>query len=113
MAARGGRELFGAGGSELRVGHAEVGLAGGALDEELARLAEEGLQSLLLEGGSTLATSFLRAGLIDKLLVFVAPRLSGSGPHLFGELDVPVPLRRFESRTVGEDMLLSAYVHEP
>src|SRR5256885_3805565 len=51
------------------------------------------------EGGSTLATSFLNAGLLDKLLVFVAPILSGEGPRLFGELDAPVPLGRLEARS--------------
>ncbi|HJS70750.1 MAG TPA: bifunctional diaminohydroxyphosphoribosylaminopyrimidine deaminase/5-amino-6-(5-phosphoribosylamino)uracil reductase RibD, partial [Gaiellaceae bacterium] len=37
----------------------ELELVTGPLEEELARLAEEGVQSLLLEGGPTLATSFL------------------------------------------------------
>jgi diaminohydroxyphosphoribosylaminopyrimidine deaminase/5-amino-6-(5-phosphoribosylamino)uracil reductase len=83
------------------------------LAEELSRLADEGVQSLLLEGGSRLATSFLRRGLIDKLLVFVAPVLGGTGPTLFGELDEPVRLRRLESSRVGEDVLLAAYVNEP
>jgi diaminohydroxyphosphoribosylaminopyrimidine deaminase / 5-amino-6-(5-phosphoribosylamino)uracil reductase len=84
----------------------------GPLDQELQSLGEQGVQSLLLEGGSTLATAFLRAGLIDKLLVFVAPSLSGSGPTLFGELDEPVRLHRFETRRVGKDVLFDAYVHE-
>ena len=39
----------------------ELELLSGPLDEELARLAEEGVQSLLLEGGPKLAESFLRA----------------------------------------------------
>ena len=55
----------------------------------------------------------MRAGLIDKLLVFVAPKLAGSGPTLFGELDEPVELHRLETRMVGEDVLLTAYVNEP
>ena len=91
----------------------DLELLSGSLEEELARLAEEGVQSLLLEGGHTLATSFLRAGLIDKLLVFVAPMLSGAGPTLFDELAEPIALRRFESRQVGQDILLTAYVNEP
>jgi diaminohydroxyphosphoribosylaminopyrimidine deaminase / 5-amino-6-(5-phosphoribosylamino)uracil reductase len=91
----------------------DLELVSGPLEDELGRLAEEGVQSLLLEGGPTLATSFLRAGLVDKLLVFVAPKLSGSGPTLFGELNEPVELRRFEARPVGEDVLFSAYVNEP
>ena len=91
----------------------DLELVSGPLEEELGRLAEEGVQSLLLEGGPTLATSFLRAGLVDKLLVFVAPKLSGAGPTLFGELDEPVELRRLEARPVGEDVLFTAYINEP
>jgi diaminohydroxyphosphoribosylaminopyrimidine deaminase/5-amino-6-(5-phosphoribosylamino)uracil reductase len=91
----------------------DLELRAGPLDEELGRLAAEGVQSLLLEGGPTVATAFMEAGLIDKLLVFVAPRLSGAGPTLFGELVEPLALRRFEPRRVGEDLLLTAYVNEP
>jgi diaminohydroxyphosphoribosylaminopyrimidine deaminase/5-amino-6-(5-phosphoribosylamino)uracil reductase len=91
----------------------DLELVSGSLADELERLAGEGVQSLLLEGGSKLATSFLGAGLIDKLLVFVAPKLGGTGPTLFGDLDEPVQLRRFESRPVGQDVLLAAYVNEP
>ena len=91
----------------------ELELRSGPLEEELRALADDGVQSLLLEGGPTLATAFLRAGLVDKLLVFVAPALSGDGPTLFRELDAPVPLRRFEARRVGQDVLLTAYVNEP
>jgi diaminohydroxyphosphoribosylaminopyrimidine deaminase/5-amino-6-(5-phosphoribosylamino)uracil reductase len=91
----------------------ELELRAGSLGAELEALAAEGVQSLLLEGGPTLATSFLREDLIDKLLVFVAPRLSGEGPRLF-EGEAPARrLGRFESRQVGEDVLLSGYVHEP
>ena len=50
------------------------------LEDELRALAADGVQSLLLEGGPTLARAFLEAGLVDKLLLFVAPTLSGDGP---------------------------------
>jgi diaminohydroxyphosphoribosylaminopyrimidine deaminase/5-amino-6-(5-phosphoribosylamino)uracil reductase len=90
----------------------ELELVSGPLDAELRRLGGEEVQSLLLEGGPTLATAFLEAELIDKLLVFVAPRLSGAGPHLFG-LGRPVELQRLSARPVGVDVLLTAYLHEP
>jgi diaminohydroxyphosphoribosylaminopyrimidine deaminase / 5-amino-6-(5-phosphoribosylamino)uracil reductase len=90
----------------------DLELRSGPLEEELGRLAAESVQSLLLEGGPTVATAFLEAGLIDKLLVFVAPLLAGAGPTLFGELDEPLVLTRFETRKVGEDVLLTAYVNE-
>jgi diaminohydroxyphosphoribosylaminopyrimidine deaminase / 5-amino-6-(5-phosphoribosylamino)uracil reductase len=90
----------------------ELELLSGPLGDELRRLGEQEVQSLLLEGGPTLATAFLEAELIDKLLVFVAPRLSGHGPHLFGELS-PVDLKRLSAVRLGEDVLLTAYLHEP
>ena len=83
------------------------------LREELEALAGEGVQSLLLEGGPTIAASFLREDLVDKLIVFVAPKLSGEGPTLFEGGVSPRHLGRLESRSVGEDLVISVYVHEP
>jgi diaminohydroxyphosphoribosylaminopyrimidine deaminase/5-amino-6-(5-phosphoribosylamino)uracil reductase len=91
----------------------ELELRSGPLGDELPALAGEGVQSLLLEGGPTLATAFVRENLVDKLLVFVASKLAGSGPRFLDELAEPLALRRLTSRPVGEDVLLSAYVHEP
>jgi diaminohydroxyphosphoribosylaminopyrimidine deaminase / 5-amino-6-(5-phosphoribosylamino)uracil reductase len=91
----------------------ELELRTGSLREELERLADEGVQTLLLEGGPTLASAFLREDLIDKLLVFVAPKISGEGPHLLQETVPRRRLTRFEADAVGEDVLLSGYIHEP
>ena len=91
----------------------ELELRSGPLEDELALLAAEGVQSLLLEGGPTLAAGFLERDLVDRLLVFVAPRLSGVGPGLLDRLSAPASLQRLEARPVGEDVLLSAYLHEP
>jgi diaminohydroxyphosphoribosylaminopyrimidine deaminase / 5-amino-6-(5-phosphoribosylamino)uracil reductase len=91
----------------------ELELRSGAPEEELRQLASEGVQSLMLEGGPTLATAFLERDLIDKLLVFVAPALSGSGPRLFGDFARPVELKDVRVRPVGADLLLEAYIHEP
>ncbi len=91
----------------------ELELRSGPLEDELRALAAEGVQSLLLEGGPTLATSFLRAGFVDKLLLFVAPAFAGSGPSLVDALDLPLDLARLTSSQVGEDVLLEAYVREP
>jgi diaminohydroxyphosphoribosylaminopyrimidine deaminase/5-amino-6-(5-phosphoribosylamino)uracil reductase len=91
----------------------ELELRAGPLRDELGALGGEGVQSLLLEGGPTLATAFLAEGLVDKLLLFVAPRVAGAGPRLIADLPRPVDLRRLEAMRVGEDVLLSAYAHEP
>src|SRR6266516_1900599 len=92
----------------------ELELRSGALGDELAALAAEGVQSLLLEGGPTLASSFLVADLVDKVLVFVAPHLAGDGAGLVvGALPRPVALSRLTAVPVGDDVLLTAYIHEP
>jgi diaminohydroxyphosphoribosylaminopyrimidine deaminase / 5-amino-6-(5-phosphoribosylamino)uracil reductase len=85
----------------------------GALADELQALGAEGVQSLLLEGGPTLAAAFLEADLIDKLLLFVAPRFSGSGPRFLPALGSPRTLSHLTAQPVGEDVLLEAYVHLP
>jgi diaminohydroxyphosphoribosylaminopyrimidine deaminase/5-amino-6-(5-phosphoribosylamino)uracil reductase len=91
----------------------ELELVSGPLDETLKRLAAEGVQSLLLEGGPTLASSFLREGLVDKLLLFVAPTLAGSGPRWAGELGAALPLAGLDAERVGDDLLLTGYIREP
>jgi diaminohydroxyphosphoribosylaminopyrimidine deaminase/5-amino-6-(5-phosphoribosylamino)uracil reductase len=91
----------------------ELELRTGPLDEEVRSLAAEGVQSLLMEGGPTLATAFLAAGLVDKLLLFVAPVLAGEGPRVFGELEAPLELLHLHAEPTGEDVLLEAYLREP
>ena len=91
----------------------ELELRSGALSDELRQLADEGVQSLMLEGGPTLATAFLREDLVDKLLVYVAPVIAGSGRRLLDDLPEPVRLIRLTADPIGEDVLLTAYVHEP
>jgi diaminohydroxyphosphoribosylaminopyrimidine deaminase/5-amino-6-(5-phosphoribosylamino)uracil reductase len=91
----------------------ELELRTGQLADELQSLAADGVQSLLLEGGPTLAGAFLAEELVDKLLVFVAPTLAGGGPWMLGDLAAPVKLTRLTADPVGEDVLLSAYIREP
>jgi diaminohydroxyphosphoribosylaminopyrimidine deaminase / 5-amino-6-(5-phosphoribosylamino)uracil reductase len=91
----------------------ELELRSGTLEEELRTLGADGVQSLLLEGGPTLATAFLAAGFVDKLLLFVAPSLAGDGPHVLGDLDAPLELLHLRTEPSGEDVLLEAYLREP
>ena len=91
----------------------ELELRSGPLAAELAALAADGVQSLLLEGGPTLAAAFLEEGLVDKVMLFVAPILAGSGPLLLSPLGAPLDLAGLESRRVGADVLLTAYLSEP
>ncbi len=88
-------------------------LLSGTLEDELRGLAEQGVQSLLLEGGPTLASAFLERELVDRLLVFVAPTIAGGGELMLEALTAPVGLHQLRAEPVGADVLLDAYVHEP
>jgi diaminohydroxyphosphoribosylaminopyrimidine deaminase/5-amino-6-(5-phosphoribosylamino)uracil reductase len=91
----------------------ELELHTGPLEQELHALGADGVRSLLLEGGPTLASSFLAADLVDKLLVFVAPTLAGDGAGPVAALPEPVRLRHLSSEAVGDDVLLTAYLRDP
>ena len=76
-------------------------------------LAPGGIISIFGRGlGPTDSAAFLltAAGLVDKLLVFVAPVLGGDGPVFIGPLNSPVELSGLTARRVGGDVLLEAYV---
>jgi len=80
--------------------------------EALRALAADGVVELLLEGGGTLAWSFLAAGAIDRVAWFVAPKLVGgrgasplAGLGVAG-MDEAYTLRGDHVRRIGEDLLI-------
>jgi diaminohydroxyphosphoribosylaminopyrimidine deaminase/5-amino-6-(5-phosphoribosylamino)uracil reductase len=54
----------------------------------LAELFDRDVRRVLLEGGPTLAAAFLGTGLVDEVLVHLAPKLLGAGPALVGDLGI-------------------------
>jgi diaminohydroxyphosphoribosylaminopyrimidine deaminase/5-amino-6-(5-phosphoribosylamino)uracil reductase len=69
----------------LRVPRGPQGIDLGAL---LHALFDRGVRGLLLEGGPTLAGSFVGAGLVDRVIAYLAPALLGSGPAGLGDAGV-------------------------
>ncbi|MGV3734013.1 MAG: bifunctional diaminohydroxyphosphoribosylaminopyrimidine deaminase/5-amino-6-(5-phosphoribosylamino)uracil reductase RibD [Microcella sp.] len=83
------------------------------LDAGLAHLAERGIRRLYVEGGPTLASAFLRAGLADEVLVYLAPMLIGGPKVALDELGVSTMsevhrLRIHRVETLGDDLLVVA-----
>ncbi|MFK5925265.1 MAG: bifunctional diaminohydroxyphosphoribosylaminopyrimidine deaminase/5-amino-6-(5-phosphoribosylamino)uracil reductase RibD [Desulfuromusa sp.] len=82
-----------------------------ALWDELGR---RNIQRLLLEGGSTLATAALEKGLIDQVMLFMAPKLLG-GSSTFGifsgsgceTMAAAIGLEDVHYKQVGDDMLIT------
>jgi diaminohydroxyphosphoribosylaminopyrimidine deaminase / 5-amino-6-(5-phosphoribosylamino)uracil reductase len=58
------------------------------LQKTLEELFGRGVRSALLEGGPTLAGAFLRAGLVDRVVAYLAPKLLGAGPAALGEAGI-------------------------
>ncbi len=56
--------------------------------ELLMTLARRQISSLLVEGGAATITSFLRAGLADRIIVIIAPKIMGKGTDAVGELNI-------------------------
>ncbi len=56
--------------------------------EALAHLFARDRQHVFLEGGPTLAAAFWRAGLVDEVVVYVAPLLLGAGRAAVGDLGI-------------------------
>jgi diaminohydroxyphosphoribosylaminopyrimidine deaminase/5-amino-6-(5-phosphoribosylamino)uracil reductase len=80
--------------------------------EVLRQLDDRSIRHLWLEGGPTLAAAFLRAGLIDEIVAYVAPALLGAGHAAVGELGAESidHLRRFKLADVtrlGDDVRLT------
>ncbi|HET9327992.1 MAG TPA: bifunctional diaminohydroxyphosphoribosylaminopyrimidine deaminase/5-amino-6-(5-phosphoribosylamino)uracil reductase RibD [Candidatus Eisenbacteria bacterium] len=88
----------------VRVWRLPPGRGGVSIPALLRRLGREGAQEVLVEGGARLATSLLAARAVDRLALFVAPRVIGaSGLSWCGLLPATVEGRVADQRRVGED----------
>ena len=85
----------------------------------LESLLEQGITSVLLEGGGTLAWSFFEAQAVDEVAWFIGPKLLGGGgaSPLRGlgvaTMDEAFTLENVQAEQIGEDLLIRAQVHYP
>ncbi|MEV4891555.1 bifunctional diaminohydroxyphosphoribosylaminopyrimidine deaminase/5-amino-6-(5-phosphoribosylamino)uracil reductase RibD [Nonomuraea sp. NPDC055795] len=84
----------------------------------LAELRRRGVVSVFLEGGPTLAGSFVRQGLVDRVVAYVAPALLGSGRAALGQAGVSTiaGIHSFvfeEVSMIGPDLRLTARPGSP
>jgi diaminohydroxyphosphoribosylaminopyrimidine deaminase / 5-amino-6-(5-phosphoribosylamino)uracil reductase len=81
--------------------------------EVLDTLQDRDVIDILLEGGPTLAGAFLAAGLVDRVLAYVAPKLLGAGPLALADAGVATitAAHQFtveEATMSGSDLRVSA-----
>jgi diaminohydroxyphosphoribosylaminopyrimidine deaminase/5-amino-6-(5-phosphoribosylamino)uracil reductase len=77
-------KVFDSSGPSLHVVDGTLGLRAGPMGFDpadlCAALFEQGVTGLLVEGGASTASRFIQTGLVDRIELFVAPKLLGSGP---------------------------------
>jgi dihydrofolate reductase len=76
--------------------------------EIVARLAATGAQHLYVDGGITIQR-FLRAGLVQRLVITRVPVLIGEGIPLFGSVPRDIPLRHVATRDYPSGLVQSEY----
>jgi diaminohydroxyphosphoribosylaminopyrimidine deaminase/5-amino-6-(5-phosphoribosylamino)uracil reductase len=104
---RGARVLAGGAPTLVIVGRARI-------RRVLATLAKRDIQSVLVEGGARIHGAFIAAGLVDRVVLFVAPRLFGGGVPIAAGADLAaadgLSVGPFDVRRVGGDLMLTADV---
>lgn len=97
----------------------DVGLREGRLDlqELMIKLGQMSFLSVLIEGGGTVAGAALRAGIVNKLLLFMAPRIMGGsdGKPLFEgrgpeRIKDALELKKMSLTRFEKDILVSGYL---
>lgn len=102
---------------EAKIIRASVDMHGRVdLRELLTKMGEMEITSILVEGGAEVAASFLDAGLVDKVLTFIAPKIIGGrqAPGPVGGrgkalMDQAVRLIDTEWGKIGEDFYIEGY----
>jgi len=85
------------------------------LNKALHKLGDMGITSVLVEAGQDLASAMLAQDLVDKLELFISPKLLGGGTRSIMGLGINHmseirKLRSVSWQQIGDDMLMSAYL---
>lgn len=90
-----------------------ISLQTNSLDEALSELYQRGIKHVLVEGGPTVASSFIKADLVDEYWIYIAPKLLG-GDQLavrdigIGSIEAMKNLRFSDLTVLGEDIFVEA-----
>ncbi|MCX6267253.1 MAG: bifunctional diaminohydroxyphosphoribosylaminopyrimidine deaminase/5-amino-6-(5-phosphoribosylamino)uracil reductase RibD [Bacteroidetes bacterium] len=80
-------------------------------------LGSMGIDSVMIEGGSTMAFSALQEGIVDKIITFIAPKIIGgaSAPSAVGGIGIEkmedaITLKNLKTRKVGNDIMVEGWI---
>ena len=76
----------------------------------LRELGKRGITSVIVEGGSEIVTSLLKANLVDKMMILTAPKIMGKGVEAIGDLGVckikdTIKFSSFKTMKKGNDLV--------
>ena len=86
------------------------------LDDLMKQLGKAEITSVMIEGGAELNSSAIKTGIVDKILIFTAPKLIGNtglgsiGNLGISKIDKAINLKEPEFKRVGKDTLIEAYL---
>lgn len=85
------------------------------LQHAFKELGQRGITSILVEGGQQLSSALLREGLVDKLELFITPKLLGGGTRSLLNLGINqmrdiCELKDVHWEKIGDDILLTGYL---
>ncbi len=85
----------------------------------MVSLGKMGIDSVMLEGGSTMAFSALMNGIVDKVISFIAPKIIGGAgaPSPVGgtgllRMDDAIGVKEWKYRKIGSDILIEGYIRQ-
>ncbi len=86
-----------------------------SLRELLRGLGKRGITSVMVEGGSEIVTSLLRANLVDKIIILTAPKIMGKGLEAIGDLGVckikdTIKFSSFKTMRKGDDLVFEGTI---
>ncbi len=87
----------------------KVFLVKGPLDEVLTTLTQQGYKDLYIDGGVTIQ-NFLKADLIDEMIITTVPVLLGGGLPLFGDLVAPLNFKHVKCERLLDSLVKNHYL---
>ena len=85
------------------------------LQDLMKQLGKHEITSVMIEGGSELNSSAIKSGVVDKILIFTAPKIIGNGLGAIGNLginkiDKAINLKNSVAKKIGKDILIEGYL---
>jgi len=86
-----------------------------SLKDLLRKLGKREIMSVLVEGGSEIITSLLKAGLVDKMIIPIAPKIVGKGLEAIGDLNInkinkSIKFSSFKTMKKGDDIIFEGTI---